>query len=146
MEEFRELPEYPGYQIGNQGNIISPRGEILKPILVTTGYHRITLNYKHGPKSIHRLVALAWIANPENKKCVHHLNYIRTDNRLCNLQWATHCENNQDTKLGMRGISWSKSRSAWRVNKQINYINYDKTFQHRSDAELYLKQISTITI
>lgn len=71
------------------------RGRILKSFLDTCGYPRVHLS-KNGVRkqeSVHRLVALHFIPNPENKKEVNHKNGIKTDNRIENLEWVTHSEN-----------------------------------------------------
>ena len=63
--------------------------------LERTGYERITL-YKDGNRRverIHRLVAMTFIPNPENKPCIDHINTDRSDNRVENLRWVTHEEN-----------------------------------------------------
>lgn len=56
------------------------------------GYYRVNLGYK--VVSVHRLVATAYLENPENKPTVNHKNGVRTDNRVVNLEWATYKENN----------------------------------------------------
>lgn len=54
-------------------------------------------------KKIHRLIAEAFIPNPENKPCIDHINTIRHDNRIENLRWATYKENgnNEITKTNL---------------------------------------------
>lgn len=71
------------------------RDKILKPQINKEGYLYInlSLNGVTKPFYIHRLVALAFIPNPENKPQVDHINKIRDDNRVKNLQWLTASEN-----------------------------------------------------
>lgn len=62
---------------------------------MSRGYLMAQLNKGNRvlPKRIHRLVAEAFIPNPENKPCIDHLNADKTDNRVENLRWVTHSEN-----------------------------------------------------
>ena len=62
----------------------------------SNGYNYVHLSFNNHTKAfkVSRLVAKAFIPNPENKKYVDHINTIRTDDRASNLRWTTASENN----------------------------------------------------
>lgn len=98
-EIWKDVLNYEGiYQVSNLGNVRNiKRGNSLKGRLDTYGYYRVILSKKgshYKNFQIHRLVAQAFIPNPDNKPQVDHINTIRTDNRVENLRWVTYRENN----------------------------------------------------
>lgn len=102
QEEWREIEGYEGlYSVSDMGRVRKNiSGRILKPRNLN-GYQRVALYGKVGePKGcrptdyfIHRLVADAFIDNPENKPQINHINEDKSNNIVSNLEWCTALEN-----------------------------------------------------
>ena len=98
MEEWRAVPGYEGlYEVSNIGNVRNVRKNTLLRLTKTNnGYIRVGL-CKNGIKTglrVHRLVAQAFIPNPNNLPQVNHKNEDKSDNSVDNLEWCDQAYNN----------------------------------------------------
>ena len=123
LEVYKDIKNYEGYyQVGNLGNVrsldrivphktkgfLKLKSRILKPSFSRDGYKKVVLQ-KEGMVRyfrINRLVADAFIPNPENKPCVNHKDGDKLNNNVDNLEWNTVQENNDHAwKIGLFGES-----------------------------------------
>lgn len=102
-EEIRDIDGYGGlYAITNYGrvwgypNYTKLKGHWKKQIIDVNGYAKVDLflgNKKYKRMFVHRLVAMAYIPNPQNKPFVNHKDFNTLNNKSENLEWCTHWEN-----------------------------------------------------
>jgi hypothetical protein len=99
MKSIEYLDKYIVYE---NGEIYSKKYKrFLKTRINHNGYTYVKLNYKQI--RLHRIIALLFIYNPLNKKCVNHINGIKSDNYVSNLEWCTHSENNKHAyRIGLK--------------------------------------------
>jgi len=144
MEEWKDILGYEGiYQISSHGNVRS-KTCILKKRIQNSGYQIVDLKDMgiRETKTIHRLVALAFIHNPDDKSDVDHINGDKLDNHVINLRWTTHSENklNPNTqrpvgKSGHRNICQHIRSGLYNVFiKRNSVIVYQKSFKNLPDA------------
>lgn len=158
IEKWKQIPNLP-YEISSLGKIRNLQSKVLKTYIQNSGYEQIKINYQglHIHKSIHRLVAEAFIPNPLNKEYVNHIDGNKLNNTADNLEWCTNSENilharktglnpyNKPT-LGLKlkprnnnakqsqylGVCWDKSRQRWRACVVLDKVKY---LQKRYDSE-----------
>lgn len=148
-EIWKPIKGYEGcYEISNYGNVRSLdryvkskcgglrflKGQILKLITDDDGYLRVGLNkngkyYNYG---VHRLVAEAFVPNPNNYPCVNHKDEIKSNNIFTNLEW---CTNAYNLKFGHRLEKVIKKRKIpiLQFTKEMEFVSY---YESCSDAAL----------
>lgn len=134
-EIWKPIKDYEGYyEVSNYGRVksIGNRGRILKPKKGNNRYYYVILskNGKPQTKRIHRLVAEAFIPNPDNKPYVDHINTDRNDNRVENLRWVTHKENMNNPITINRIGRKSKSIVQYNCDTKIIINNWNSVTEY----------------
>jgi hypothetical protein len=159
-EIWKDVIGFEGsYQVSNMGNIKSLEREIkhfrgglmtlkeriLNPCANSKGYSIAILSKenKRHVKSMHRLVASAFIHNHENKITVNHKNGIKNDNRLINLEWATVSENVKHAYDSKLKYPYQKKISQFTLDGQ--YIkSFDSIIQVQRELGINGSHISSV--
>lgn len=156
-EEWRDIEGYEGiFQISNLGRVKAlerirydknnvayrVREKILSQTLDAYGYPVVgmSVNGVSRAKTVHRLMAKAFIPNPENKRCVDHINGIRNDNRLENLRWATHSENAMNKFRLNNQVDWADKNMS--DESRYNFTHSQCKPVVRSDGERFESIVS----
>ena len=126
------------YQVSNNGIVRNKiTGHILKPQLDKKGYLRVrmSLQDKKATAKVHRLVAVAFIPNPENKPQVNHIDGDKRNNDVRNLEWVTNGENQIHAyKTGLNRVTGNSGRKKIPVSK-INWVTGEVEDTYSSMAE-----------
>ena len=135
-----DLPELnirPIYQIGTYGTVINKNtGKTVKPHLNSSGYLRVTLMLNNGKSkkfSVHKLVGLMFVPNPDNKPEVNHITENhKTFNYYKNLEWLTASENQK------QHYAYGDSSKQRKGNKTNHYKGEDR-YNANADEKLVRK-------
>ena len=129
-EEWKQIEGFENlYMISNKGYVKSLiSNKILKNLCGSTGYYHVSLykDKKQTIKSIHRLLAIAFIPNPLSKPVINHIDSDRKNNRLDNLEWCTQKENLQHARDSGRLNHDSQKKKVKSFNPRTNEVTiYD---------------------
>lgn len=112
QEIWKEVVSCAGYKVSSMGRVLGKRNTILHQTQSNCGYRIVHLS-EHGKSrwySVHRLVAEAFIPNPDNLPCVNHKDEVKSNNNVDNLEWCTWEYNNSYNNKSQRMIETKLAR------------------------------------
>lgn len=133
------------YEVSSWGRVRNIERNYIMGGAKSDGYRTVNLTDNIGgrtPWYVHILIALAFISNPENKPTVDHINQVRDDNRLSNLRWFTHKE--QEANKIRKTTNVGLYRPVYQLDKQGNIIKrWDGIIQAANELGLDRKNIGS---
>lgn len=127
MEEWQDIAGYEGiYKISTNSRVlkisyatnkrrVNFRAKWLKTYHDSLGYMKVGLVNKNGERKghfVHRLIAIAFIPNPDNKPHINHKDLIKDNNNIDNLEWCTPLEN---TRHAVLNFAWAKAKQKKKI-------------------------------
>lgn len=138
IEEWKQLDDK--YYVSSLGRLATSKGRILKQRTNERGYKVVSLPSPHSNR-VHRIVAQAFIPNPQNKPQVNHIDGDKTNNSVDNLEWVTNKENMLHAIDN--GLTSAKTTKEMRAEMRRLYESGEHTF--KSIAEIFGVSTSTAT-
>lgn len=138
MEKWTTIQEASNYEVSTYGNIRNKTTQkILKGRLTKSGYLQVSLKIdetnKFSNRYIHRLVAIYWIDNPEDKREVNHKDGNKENNNINNLEWVTSSENQKHRHS--IGINKTSNRRVGKFTKDGELVAQYNSIQEAANAE-----------
>ena len=128
----KPIKDFEGlYEVDDLGNVYSVRrNKIMSPVIINSGYYTVKLSKNKilTRYLIHRLVAQAFLDNPDNLPCVNHKDEDKTNNSVDNSEWCTYQYNNSYNDKGKR-ISATKSIPVYQFDLNGNLIKEWKSMK-----------------
>jgi hypothetical protein len=136
---WKKIKNYDKYMISSKGEVKNSRDQILK-LQKNSGYYQVCLQTRKIRRNflVHRLVAEAFIENPENKPVVNHKNCKRDENDEKNLEWCTHKENSKHSAENHE-VSVNTIRPILQYNDNNEIIN---TYSSIAEAKRHFNSTS----
>lgn len=146
---WKQIEGYENYEVSEEGQVRNIKTGLILKQDYSSKYIRVKIFNNNGGyrASVHRLIAQAFIPNPENKPIIDHIDRCITNNNISNLRWVTYSENSRNTITTINAKNITYNNDGYCVNLRYNCQRYRKWFKKLEDAEAYLEELkSTIII